>query len=79
MALPSFLSEGNGIFWVSLAAGLLGLVLGKVYSQIANMIRSSQMLADMPKPPDKVSRLSRHNMTHNVCPPLAADCSARSS
>ena len=57
MALPSFLSEGNGIFWVSLAAGLLGLVLGKVYSQIANMIRSSQMLADMPKPPDKVSRM----------------------
>ena len=49
------LFEGNGIFWASLAAGLLGLLLGKLYSQVAKMIRSSQMLAGMPKPPEKVT------------------------
>ncbi len=54
MGLPSYLSEGTGLVWVSLTAGLLGLVVGKLYSQIANLMRTSQILAGMPKPPEKV-------------------------
>lgn len=53
MILPS-LSESHGIFWVSLAAGLLGIITGKLYSLVANQIRASQILSDMPKAPGKV-------------------------
>ena len=52
------LTDSYGIFWVSLAAGLLGLLTGKTYSQIAKIFRSSQMLSDMPKAPGQVTILS---------------------
>jgi len=49
--------EGSAvqIFWVSLVAGLGGLLLGRVFKIFNDVYRTTKMLADMPKAPGKVS------------------------
>ena len=48
------LLEHSGVIWVSLAAGLLGFLGGKAFKNIAEWLRSSQMLAKLPQAPKKV-------------------------
>jgi len=52
----AYLFEGSGvkILWVSLIAGLAGLLLGRIAKIVNDMFRRSKMLADMPKAPGKV-------------------------
>jgi hypothetical protein len=43
------------IFWVSLLAGLAGLLLGRIFKIFNDIFRTTKMLADMPKAPGKVN------------------------
>lgn len=57
--------ELGGIFWMSILAGLAGLVIGKCFKYVRDQWASYRVLSTLPQPPESVRIFPMFSLSHS--------------